>query len=109
MKRITLRVSQDWLEHLDALARARNFADRSEAVRVVVREAAMTPEERLTVPDTDELLVLLGQSARDGSVTAMKALLDEHRRAETSEDAGDPFAAFDQPRDDLAERRRRAG
>jgi hypothetical protein len=35
-----------------------------------------------TIPDRDELLELLGESARGGSVTAARTLLDELRRHE---------------------------
>ena len=79
MPHLTLRVSADLLAWLDEFRTSRGLKTRADAVRLAIREASMEPEERDTVPDRDELLRLLGGSARDGSVTAMKALLEEHR------------------------------
>lgn len=79
MRTLTIRASADLLARLEALRVARGLADRSAAVRLAVREAATIPQDRASVPDRDELLRLLGEAARDGSVTAMKTLLAEHR------------------------------
>ena len=45
------------------------------------------------VADRDELLLLLTDRARSGSVPAMKALLDELRREDADEDS--PASALD--------------
>ena len=93
MKVITLRATDELLARLDAFCRARGFSDRSHAIRTAIREASMTPEERMTVPDRAELLCLLGERARDGNVQAIKVLLEEHRR---SEEEQAPETIFDQ-------------
>lgn len=43
------------------------------------------------IPDRDELLQILGEKARDGSVPAVKLLLEELRR----DDDGDSDSGFD--------------
>lgn len=40
----------------------------------------MTPVERASIPDEDELLDLLSDKARSGNVAAIKALLDRQAR-----------------------------
>ncbi len=79
MQRVTVRMGDDLVRRLDELASARGLKDRSEALRVAALEATLTPTERQTAPDRDELLRLLGTAARGGSVTAMRTLLDELR------------------------------
>ena len=57
------------------------------------------------VPDGQEVLELLGQAARCGSVSAMKELLAYHREREAESDEFAEFAEFDE----LARRRSRGG
>ena len=55
--------------------------NRSQALRAAVLEASPAASSDLPpVADRDELLRLLGEAARGGSVSAMRALLLEHRR-----------------------------
>jgi hypothetical protein len=51
--------------------------NRSAAVRAAVLEASLVPVGLPPVPDRDELLALLGEAARGGSVSAMRTLLAE--------------------------------
>ena len=92
---LTLRLPDDLLGRLDGFQRARGFADRSQAVRAAIREAAMSPEERATVPDRDELLRLLGVRAREGNVAAIRLLLAELRRADETS-TGNEFSFIDE-------------
>lgn len=88
---VNVRFARSQVERLDVLAEVQG-ASRSDVIRSLVMEASMTPEERSSVPDERELLLLLGEKARAGNVTAMKALLEEHRR-----DGGDePPSEFDE-------------
>ncbi len=100
MATLTFRLGADLLARLDAFVEARGLEDRSQAVRTAILEAVMDADERKTVPDRGELLDLLGSSAREGSVTAMKALLEEHRRDHNDEPKKD-----EDPIDELAGRR----
>ena len=52
---------------------------RSAAVRAAILEAT-TPADAQPVPDEHEILVLLSEAARAGSVSAMKVLLAHHRQ-----------------------------
>lgn len=76
---INFKATEAFVERLDAYAKAKGM-NRTQAIKSAVLEASMDPATRAAVPDRDELLRLLGESARSGSVTAMKALLDERRR-----------------------------
>jgi hypothetical protein len=76
---ITLRATDAFAKRLDSVAKARGL-NRSQMIKAAVLEASMDAKDLDAVPDRDELLRLLGESARSGSVTAMKALLDERRR-----------------------------
>lgn len=76
---ISLRATDAFATRLDALAEARGL-NRSRMLKAAVLEASMAPAEQSHVPDRDELLRLLGESARSGSVTAMRTLLEELRR-----------------------------
>jgi hypothetical protein len=58
------------------------------------------------VPERDELLSLLGEAARGGSVTAMKVLLDERRRDGDDDSEKKPAVSVI---DQLAERRAAGG
>lgn len=78
--RIQVRVTEVFLRRLDALADARGM-NRSQAIRAAVSEAS--PSASIDLPpalERDELLRLLGEAARGGSVSAMRRLLEEYRR-----------------------------
>jgi hypothetical protein len=76
--------------------------NRSQAVRAAVLEAGPAGGDGLPpAPDRDELLALLGEAARAGSVSAMRALLLEQRR-DGGDAPGDGELSFIE---DLAERR----
>ena len=77
--RVSVRLFPPIAERLDALAEARGMT-RSELLRTLVLEATV-PDTAPSVPDTDELLRLLGVAARMGNVPAMRELL-RHQRAE---------------------------
>lgn len=69
---------------------------RSDAVRRLIDEASLTPEERQRLPDPQELLMLLAERARAGNVAAIRALLDRVERQEAVEEPeDDPFAELD--------------
>jgi len=55
---------------------------------------ATVPENQSAVPDAAEALVLLGEAARAGSVSAMKELLAHHR--ERRQQGGDALSAVDE-------------
>lgn len=59
------------------------------------------------VPSREELLLLAGEQARKGSVTAIKLLLEEHRRADDNADEEASGIASLYAQDELAKRRRR--
>lgn len=76
--------------------------NRSAAIRAAVLEASPSaPGDLPPVADRDELLRLLGEAARGGSVSAMRALLLEHRRANGAAPRRDGMGVID----DLAARR----
>jgi hypothetical protein len=79
--KVQIRASEPFLRRLDALAAARGL-NRSQAIRAAVVEAQPDALPLPPAPDRDELLRLLGAAARSGSVPAIRALLDESRRAE---------------------------
>ncbi len=70
---------------------------RTAALRVAIRETSPTGPAA-SVADRRELLRLLTERARDGSVAAMKALLEELRRDGATGGAASPI-------DELAARR----
>lgn len=83
--RVTVRLSPALVARLDGFGEARGLTDRSKAVRAALREAvALDLSEQddvmvdAEVAEADEVLGMLSDSARDGSVTAMKALLEWH-------------------------------
>lgn len=79
--RIEIRVTEAFLRRLDAFAQTRGM-NRSAALRAAVLEASpAAPGELPPGADRDELLRLLGEAARGGSVPAIRALLDERRGA----------------------------
>ena len=98
--RVSVRLFPPQAERLDALAEARGMT-RSELLRTLVFEATLPPDAP-AVPDTDELLRLLGVAARMGKVPAIRELLAHHRRAPA---APSPLGVVD----DLAARRAAAG
>ena len=94
--RLELRVSVAFLRRLDALAERRGM-NRSEAVRAAVLEATETDAASAPpAPDADELARLLGEAARGGSVSAMRALLLEHRRNGAAPPPADELGPIDQ-------------
>jgi hypothetical protein len=96
MRTLTFRASNDVVERLDALRATRGLKTRTAALRVAIREAS--PTAAPSVADRRELLRLLTERARDGSVAAMKALLEELRRDGATGGAASPI-------DELAARR----
>ncbi len=76
---ISLRLMSDQLDRLHKVAEARGLS-RSHALRRLIDEASLTPDERSRLPDTDELLALLIERARAGNVAASRALLDRMER-----------------------------
>ena len=68
--RVSVRLFPPIAERLGALAEARGMT-RSELLRTLVLEATV-PDTAPSVPDTDELLRLLGVAARMGKVPAMQ-------------------------------------
>ena len=81
---IRFRASGAILERVDELAKAHG-GNRSNAIRSLVLRAT-APADQSAVPDENEVLVLLSESARSGSVAAMKELLRVHReRAGTAD------------------------
>jgi len=109
MSRLELRVSEPFLRRLDAFAAARGL-NRSQAIRAAVVEASPDAPPLPLAPDRDELLRLLGAAARSGSVPAIRALLDEGRRAEGADDVPRAHRLAVLSRiDELAARRRAVG
>ena len=76
---VNVRFSSAQLERLDALCASRGVS-RSDVIRGLVLDAAMTPAERASIPGEDELLSLLSDKARAGHVSAIRTLLDRHAR-----------------------------
>lgn len=72
---VHLKLSPATRAHLEALAEARGTS-LSQAARLAITEAAFPARD---VPDTDELLRLLGMAARAGSVPACRELLRYYR------------------------------
>ncbi len=102
MPHLTFRVSALEGARVERLARERGVS-RSSVIRGALRREfeleheQIAPDERDEldpIAERDELLALLTLSARAGSVTAARALLDEHRRdaERAGADIPDPFA-----------------
>ena len=90
---INFRASPMLVARIDELATARK-ASRSAAIKAAIVEATV-PEYATAIADKNEILVLLSQAARGGSVSAMKALLAYHRLPQPA--AVDPiFAELDE-------------
>jgi hypothetical protein len=99
---ISFRAPKAVLDRLHELAAAHG-GNRTQALRAAIVEATL-PKGAEAVPDEHEVLVLLGEAARSGSVPAMRALLAHHRSTDPPVDeltAPDGLAALDE----LAERR----
>ena len=80
---------------LDELAEARGL-NRSAAIRAAILEATV-PEHATAIADIHEVLVLLTEAARGGSVPAMKALLAyDHGHAKQPDGARDVFDELDE-------------
>ena len=85
---------------IDRLAEARQVS-RSAAIKAAIVEATV-PEHATAIADEQEVLVLLTDAARSGSVPAMKALLAyDHGHAKQPDGARDVFDELDE----LASRR----
>ncbi len=95
---VTFRASPVLVTRIDRLAEATG-ASRTAAIKRAILEAT-TPAGTQPVPDKHEVLLLLSEAARGGSVAAMRELLAYHRERRQG---GRPDAvdALDQ----LAERR----
>ena len=78
--RLEIRASEALVRRLDAFAAERGM-NRSQALRAAVLEASPDAAGPPLAPDHDELLRLLGEAARGGSVSAMRTLLAEYRRS----------------------------
>ena len=104
----TFRASPVLLDKIEALAAARGQS-RSAAVKAAVVAAEVAESGRAPVPDHHEVLALLGEAARGGSVPAMKELLahhrDAHRRDRARPDSDTVFGELDE----VAMRRQRGG
>ena len=99
---VKIRCSELLLRRLDGLAEAHG-GNRSQAIRSAVLAASL-PEGTPPVPDHNELMRLLGELARMGSLPAIRLLLAEQRRRPAE---ADPFAEFEpNPLERLAARRR---
>jgi hypothetical protein len=72
------------VSRLDALAELRGMS-RSECLRRLVAEAALTPGEE--IPDVDELMSITAERARAGNMAAVRLLLDRQ--------AGEPVSDFE--------------
>jgi hypothetical protein len=75
---LSLRASSSVVRRVDELAEKRGCS-RSAAIKQAIVEAT-TPDHVGPVPDEAELLALLGEAARSGSVPAMRELLAHHRQ-----------------------------
>ena len=93
---ISLRLMSEQLERLDELAESRGLS-RSDTLRRLVDEATLSPEDRHRLPDSQELLVLLGERARAGNVAAIRVLLDrvERERQDDEDFEPNPFDELD--------------
>ncbi len=100
-KNFTLRVSPVLMRRVEELAAARG-SSWTAAIKAAIVEASMRTGGGSSVPDQREVLELLSEAARAGSVSAMKELLAYHRerRQGRGPDAVDEL-------DELAERRGR--
>jgi hypothetical protein len=92
-----LRVTPPFRERLERLA-----AERKTTLAGAMRSAVMQATAQGGIPDEREVLELLSEAARCGSVPAMRELRAYHR--ERAGDDGDKLAHFDE----LAARRRPA-
>jgi len=84
MPSVTVRLTSELAERLDALAGARSMS-RSACVRALIEEAQESGrrEDAVELPNTvneDELHRLLSAKARDGSIPAMRELRHLLRR-----------------------------
>ena len=78
MQNVIFRASPALLRRIDGLAEARKLS-RTAVLRAAILEATVD-EHAAAVADLDEILVLLTDAARSGSVPAMKTLLAHHLR-----------------------------
>ena len=102
-RHITFRASPAVTARIAELAEARG-STKAAAIRAAVVSAA-TPKHAPAVPTEAEVLELLGEAARGGSVAAMKELLVYHRERRGVAGAVDAVAELDE----LAARRRPYG
>ena len=87
MAYLSVRLAEGSLRRLDALAEAQGLS-RSRLVRRMVDAAIEgAPMPEVTLPDEDELLQLLAEKARAGSVSAIRALIDRERESDPRERA----------------------
>jgi predicted transcriptional regulator len=95
---VTFRASPLVVARIDRLAGARKVS-RSAVIKAAILEATV-PKYATAIADEQEVLVLLTEAARGGSVSAMKALLAYHHLPQPA--AVDPIFA---ELDELAQRR----
>ena len=80
---LTFRAPPVLVARIDRLAEARK-ASRSAVIKRAILEATV-PENTSAIADKQEVLVLLSEAARGGSVPAMKALLAYHHLPQPAE------------------------
>jgi hypothetical protein len=88
---VRFRASKALLARLDALAKA-HAGNRSLAIKSVLMEASREADGLPPVCSREELLALLSEAARGGSVPACKTLLDELRRDEAPSARSNAFS-----------------
>jgi hypothetical protein len=100
---VTFKASPVLLARLDELAASRG-GNRSAAIRAAL-VGASTPKDAPSVPDEHEVLVLLGEAARGGNVSAMRTLWMYHRERGRGVHHGAPGDGLWTKVDELAARR----
>lgn len=66
-------------------------SERKTTVAGAIKSAVLQATKQGGVPDEQEILELLGEAARTGSVSAMKELRAYHREQRIPEDSDDDF------------------
>lgn len=92
---VSFRASPVLQKRLEELAEGHG-GNRTKAIQAAILKAG-DPASPNDVPDEAEVLRLLGESARSGSVSAMKELRAYHReQRDPDETADDPLAGVDE-------------
>ena len=90
---VTFRASTVLQARIDALA-AGHGGNRSKAIQAAILNAI--EHEADDIPDEQEVLRLLGESARGGNVSAMKELRAYHRERDGDQTEADPLSSIDE-------------